>query len=105
MPLGRRGWCWRGRGCRSRVRSSKRPGRRRPRRNRVCNSVARSGRAVLAGLDVLGEVVAQFLEEALAAGADLLVLQLGQVAEQLLLAGAEPGGGLDDNLDEFVAPP
>ena len=52
---------------------------------------------------LLGEVVAEFLEEALAPGADLLVFDLGEFAEQLFLAGREVPGGLDDDLDELVA--
>src|SRR4051794_2500478 len=59
---------------------------------------------MLDGLGVLGEVVAELLEEAPAPGAHVGLLDLGQLAEQLLLAGGEAAGGLDVDLREDVAP-
>src|SRR5262249_20919003 len=61
-----------------------------------------SARVVVVG-GLLGEVVAELLEEVLAPGLDVVVLELGQLAEEFFLAGGQPGGGLDDDLDQFVA--
>ncbi len=55
-------------------------------------------------LRFLGEIVAQFLEEALSPGTDLQVLDFSKLPEQLLLAGGQVPRGFNDDLDQLVAP-
>src|SRR5262249_10577903 len=64
-----------------------------------------SSRCLLAAVGLLGEVVAQFLEETLSFRADVLVLELGELTEQLFLTRGELAWGLHDDFDQLIAPP